>query len=131
MKLLKFLGLVALFGAFVWVVTLVAGTRIIATPDHARVILDVEQYTYASPPCAVAGHTERDLFLRDPPSQLTFRPFALSRTMGDVRTEQDKDARWRPDSKCRDTDGFVQEQTIWARVFGQTGRWTDDGKWRW
>jgi hypothetical protein len=117
MKFLKFVGAVVLLWAFIWGLTLYAGRRIIATPDNARVILDVEQHTYASPPCAVAGHTERDLILHDAPRQPTFQPFAVVKTLSDVRDEQKKDDRWRADRKCIDADGFVQEQTIWARVW--------------
>lgn len=131
MKFLKFVGAVVLLMAVVWVVTVVAGKRIIAPPDHARIVLDVEQHTYASPPCAVAGNTERDLILHDAPRQPTFQTFAVVKTLSDMRDEQKKDDRWRADRKCMDADGFVQEQTIWARIFGQTSRWTDDGKWRW
>lgn len=80
MNFLKFVGAVVLVGAAVWAVTVIAGKRIIATPDGARIILDVEQHTYASPTCAVAGNTERDLILRDAPRQPTFQAFAVVKT---------------------------------------------------
>jgi len=131
MSFLKFVGAVALLFASLWVITLIAGTRVIATPNNARIVLDVEKYTYSSPPCAVKGNTERDLILHDAPRQPTFQAFAVVKSFGDVRDEQKKDDRWRADRKCMDTDGFVQEQSIWAQIFGQTSRWTDDGKWRW
>jgi len=131
MKFLKFVAAIALVLACGWVVTGIAGKHILAAPDSARIVVDVEQYTYASPPCAVTGKTERDLILHEAPRQPTFRAFAVVKTMGEVREDQKKDGRWRADRKCLDADGFVQEQTIWARIFGQASRWTDDGKWRW
>lgn len=106
--------------------------RVVAPPDNASVVTDDERGTFASTPCVLANHIERELIanrseVADPAKPLQLLGYANERTFGEVRSN----ARWTRDAQCNYVTGFDQIVTLWMRMVGYRSRWSDDGQWRW
>jgi hypothetical protein len=100
-------------------------------PEWAKLIIDEELGTYASIPCVVNGTLERDLVknpndARDPWKPLVLQDYANETTAGAIRGKG-----FRPDEKCRDATGFLQELGLLGLFFDLESRWTPEGEWRW
>lgn len=113
---------------------LIAGEFATFPPDNAKLILDTERHTYASIPCVIRGHTERDLIadrsaLANPDSLLTMPSFADEGTMGQVRTEGRRGIPWKQDPTCEANGGFNVRWRFYQSE--PKPRWTPDGDWRW
>src|ERR1700722_1506647 len=102
---------IALAIVAVAVVVVVLSDHFIVPPDNAEVYIDVDNLTYASPPCAVGGRTDREFFWTDPldePSrESTLQSFVISGTMAEVR----QDRRYHRDETCNKAGGFEQRES--------------------
>ncbi len=100
--------------------TLLAGFFIVPTrsmPDNAIVLLDDQNHTYLSPPCA--GKENQGYRV--------------------ARAAEARKLKYEPDPKCGGAAGFRQdERSISGRFFTKLGmlpplpsRWNPDGTWNW
>lgn len=101
-------------------------------PDNAPVVTDEQRQTYASTPCVIFNHLDRELIanrseISDASKPLQLLPFANEKTMRDIRANP----KWTRDKSCNYATGFDQIVTVWMRLVGYRSRWSDDGQWRW
>lgn len=106
--------------------------RVMPPPDAARVVVDTERRTFASTPCVIEGHLDRELIANraaahDPAAPLQLLPYAHDTTMGELRRQ----GGWRRDAACHAAAGFDQIVTAWNHLVGFRERWSEDGQWRW
>jgi len=127
-----FLLFVVVLGGGAWLF----GTHMVSTPDNARVLIDLEQHSYASIPCVVRGTIERELIKNrtdawNPKTPLVLMDNAEAGTIAEIRRGQQRGEKWQPDRRCRDANGFMQTISLTDRIFGYRSRWTAEGEWRW
>lgn len=121
-------GLLLLIG----VVAILLSYRILPPPDNAMVIADDERTTYASTPCVLFNHLDRELIgnrgeIADQTKPLELLRHANEKTMAEMKA----DPKWKRDSACNFATGFDQIVTTWMRLTGYRSRWAEDGQWRW
>lgn len=121
-------GLVAVIAAS----AILLSYKIETPPDSARVVTDEQRRTYASTPCVLFNHLDRELIanrreVTDPSKPLQLLSFANEKAMGEIRA----DPNWTRDTACNYATGFDQIVTVWMRLVGYRSRWADDGQWRW
>jgi len=107
------------------------GSTLRTAPDNAGVIVDMDEGVYASIPCVLVGTIDRELIknrddVSEPDAPLILSDYAETGTIGEARAK-----RWRPDVRCRNSDGFMRTVSLPDRVLGYQSRWTPGGEWRW
>jgi hypothetical protein len=100
--------------------TFLAGFFIVPTrpmPDNALVLLDDQNHTYLSPPCAKPGQ----------------------RGYREARAAEALKLHYEPDKTCRERGGFSQDtRSLTGNFLARLGllpplpsRWNEDGTWNW
>ncbi len=117
--------------ALVGVAAILLSYRILPPPDNAMVIVDEERKTYASSPCVLFNHLDRELItnraeIADQTKPLELQTYANERKISDVN-----DGSWARDTACNFAAGFDQIVTTWMQLTGYRSRWAEDGQWRW
>src|SRR5262249_22777544 len=102
-------------------------------PKNAHIIVDTERQTYASIPCVVQGHTDRELIknpadAQQPDALLILQPYAQEARLKDMK---ERGETWHRDKRCNEARGFDYVEPFWRRLFRLQGRWTPEGEWMW
>ena len=106
--------------------------KILPPPGNALIIADDERATYASTPCVLFNHLDRELIgnrseIADQTKPLELLRHANEKKISDVAA----DPKWKRDKACNYATGFDQIVTTWMRLTGYRSRWSEDGQWRW